>query len=92
MSHSYVEHVKYIISRPALGAGGKTGSWRVNRPVINYEKCNGCGICWLYCPENAIDWLEDKSVRINYDYCKGCGICLDVCPLHAIVMVKERVV
>ncbi len=88
-----VEKLKgLLLSTPAEGAGGRTGTWRVYRPVINYSKCTKCGLCWLYCPENVIDWLEDKSIRVNYDYCKGCGICADVCPVKAIDMVKEVVV
>ncbi len=60
---------------------------------MNQDKCIKCGLCWLYCPpEDTIDWLEDKSVRINYDYCKGCGICAEVCPVKVIDMVKETVV
>ncbi len=38
-----------LLSTPAEGAGGRTGTWRVYRPVINYSKCTKCGICWLYC-------------------------------------------
>ncbi len=60
-----------LLSTPAEGAGGRTGTWRVYRPVINYSKCTKCGICWLYCPENVIEWLEDKNVRIDYNYCKA---------------------
>jgi len=26
----------------------KTGSWRNVRPVINYEKCINCFICWKF--------------------------------------------
>ncbi len=85
-------YVKYLLSRPAMGAGGKTGTWRVRKPIVNLDKCIKCGLCWLYCPENAIDWLEDKTVAIDYDYCKGCGICSDVCPVKAITMINERVV
>ena len=49
------KHERLAISRPTEGAAGQTGSWRVFRPVVNKEKCNACGLCSLYCPDNAID-------------------------------------
>ena len=65
-----------------------TGSWRRERPIINTEKCNQCGICGLYCPVGVIETSEEKTV-INYTYCKGCGICTTVCPKHSIEMTPE---
>jgi len=68
----------------------KTGEWRVaSRPVINQEKCTGCLICWIYCPEPAILRVE-KGVEIDYDYCKGCGVCASECPVKAISMEEEH--
>ncbi len=81
----------------------KTGGWRTFRPVINYEKCIRCYICWKFCPEPAIFFAPpDKypapkealakfdTIEINYDYCKGCGICANECPTKAIDMVLEE--
>jgi len=68
----------------------KTGNWRVERPVIDYNKCVKCLICWLYCPEPAI-LRKGTEVKIDYDYCKGCGICAEECPTKAINMVPEEV-
>ncbi len=76
-------------STPKVGAGGKTGTWRIERPVINYEKCIDCLICWMYCPDSAIIRTEDDRVKIDYEYCKGCGICANECPVKAIEMVRE---
>lgn len=76
---------RLAISTPAEGAAGKTGSWRVFRPVIDAGKCNQCGLCALYCPEAAID----EEFKIDLDYCKGCGICANECPKKAIEMVRE---
>ncbi len=77
------------ISRPAEGSIGKTGTWRTTRPVVDLEKCTGCYVCWLYCPENTIVKTGDGKVAIDYDYCKGCGVCAEVCPFKAIRMVEE---
>lgn len=81
-------------SNPGPGDGGKTGSWRVLRPVIDLTKCipakknkKACFTCWLYCP----DCVVSKTVppTINLEYCKGCGICAEECPAKAIEMVSE---
>ena len=62
--------------------------WRTFRPEVDAEKCTGCQICWIYCPEHTIRMIERKSV-IDYNYCKGCGICAEECPAGAIIMVNE---
>jgi pyruvate ferredoxin oxidoreductase delta subunit len=31
---------RLAMSRPVEGAAGKTGTWRVFRPVVDKEKCN----------------------------------------------------
>lgn len=80
------EYQYFPISIPDRGAGGKTGNWRVMRPVIT-EKCIKCKACYLWCPEATIH-IED-GVTIDYEYCKGCGVCASVCPVKAIKMVSE---
>ncbi len=68
----------------------KTGSWRSELPIIDYDKCILCMLCWKFCPDAAIDIIDDKPV-INYDYCKGCGICAEECPKEgALYMVEEK--
>lgn len=80
---------EFPLSKPGFGAGGKTNEWRLLKPVINYDKCIKCLICWIDCPEATITRAKDNSVAINYDYCKGCGVCANECPTKAIEMVKE---
>jgi len=79
------------LSRPGPGSMGMTGRWRAERPVINYEKCKKCGMCWTYCPENAIVFSKDEGPRINYNYCKGCLVCVEECPYDAIKVEREVV-
>ena len=69
------------MSRPVKGASGKTGSWRVFRPVVDKEKCNACGICAMFCPDAAIS----EDLEVDLDFCKGCGICAHECPKKAII-------
>lgn len=80
------ERMRLAISRPVQGACGKTGSWRVFKPVVNRELCNACGICAMYCPDNAIS----EDLEVDLDFCKGCGICAHECPKKAIEMVREE--
>ena len=83
-------------SEPGPGDGGRTGSWRVLRPVIDLEKCipakrnkPACFNCWLYCPDGVIS--RTIPPQIDYEYCKGCEICAEECPVDAITMVEETV-
>jgi len=78
----------FPISIPSKGAGGRTGNWRVVRPIVHHEKCVNCKACYLWCPEGTILVIDGK-VDIDYTYCKGCGICSNICPVKAIEMVKE---
>jgi len=78
------------IAVPTKGAAGRTGLWRIERPVIDQSKCVKCLLCWLYCPEGAIVRREDGGVEIDYEYCKGCGICANECPAKAVTMVEEE--
>lgn len=47
--------------------------------------CNSCGICYLFCPDLAVDRINNRY-ELNLDYCKGCGICVRECPARALVM------
>lgn len=77
------------ISKPSKGSAGKTGTWRVQKPVIDLNACKKCDICIISCVENTIDKRSDKYPEVDYDYCKGCGVCSTVCPVDAIKMVPE---
>ncbi len=67
----------------------KTGSWRTFRPIVDREKCRGCGICEKFCPDGAINVVNGKAV-VDYDYCKGCLICVKECPFNAIDKEREK--
>jgi pyruvate ferredoxin oxidoreductase delta subunit len=65
-----------------------TGDWRTERPVVNTEKCNICGICVIYCPPQCM--VDDGDYyTANLTYCKGCGVCAKECPKGAITMMPE---
>ncbi len=68
-----------------------TGDWRTLRPVIDFEKCTHCMVCWFFCPDSSILVSQGKVVGVDVGHCKGCGICAAVCPvkIRAISMVEE---
>jgi pyruvate ferredoxin oxidoreductase gamma subunit len=83
------------ISAPTIHAAAtsvmvKTGLWRTQRPVIDYDHCKGCWwVCSSYCPDGAINVVDAMPV-IDYDHCKGCMVCVAQCPSHAIEAIPEK--
>ncbi|MDG6934453.1 MAG: 2-oxoacid:acceptor oxidoreductase family protein [Nitrososphaerota archaeon] len=67
----------------------KTGSWRIFKPIIDYNKCTACMVCFAYCPESALTLRGDYKPVIDEDNCKGCLICYRECPPKAITLEKE---
>lgn len=67
----------------------ETGSWRSSRPVRDVARCNNCLLCWVFCPDGAIEVQDAKMTGIDYKHCKGCGVCFTECPRDAIAMVDE---
>jgi len=57
---------RLAMSKPTLGAAGKTGTWRVFKPVVDKDKCNQCGLCEMYCPDSAID----ADLNVDLMFCK----------------------
>jgi len=73
------------ITEAGLSKKNRTGYWRYFFPIVDKEKCNGCGICELFCPDSCIQ-IKDKKCVVNGYYCKGCGICARECPRAALTM------
>lgn len=63
---------------------------RTQRPVIRFDLCIKCTLCWYDCPDECFDPTPDGLYDVNYEYCVGCGRCAQVCPVkECIVMVDE---
>ncbi|MGE5689658.1 MAG: 4Fe-4S dicluster-binding protein [Pseudomonadota bacterium] len=78
------------VVRPREVARPHTGSWRTGlRPSVDVDACIDCLLCWLYCPDGAVDTDGTAFAGIDLDYCKGCELCATVCPVGAIEMVAE---
>jgi 2-oxoacid:acceptor oxidoreductase delta subunit (pyruvate/2-ketoisovalerate family) len=65
-----------------------TGTWRNERPVVDKNECNYCGLCALFCPTQCMVNMNDHFLP-NLEYCKGCGTCARECPKKVIRMVSE---
>jgi len=84
------ENIAAIITDVGSTTKNKTGSWRTFKPVVDINKCTGCNLCDMHCPDSAIKVGKDKKAHVNYDYCKGCGICAEICPVKAIAMERDE--
>ena len=59
-------------------------------PVINVNRCKGCGSCIHACPErekNVLGLVDGKALLINPTSCIGHGACMRACPFDAITLV-----
>ena len=52
-------------------------------PVIDKEKCTGCGKCAEFCQYNALAVVREKALLFT-ELCHSCGGCKLVCPEEAI--------
>jgi len=66
-----------------FGTGGAMKSHHV--AAVDYDKCNGCGICVQRCQWGALKF-EVTTGKANIDLfkCYGCGLCETGCPRKAI--------
>ena len=89
MSKPSYKNIRIPFPGRFTGNQTKTGTWRSQKPAIDYEKCIKCGNCQIFCPDASI-FLRDSEYEVNYEFCKGCGICANECPVNAIVMIREE--
>ena len=75
---------------PVRNSVFKKFSTRSMRPVINFETCIKCTLCWLQCPDTCFDVTPDGLYDANMESCCGCGVCEAVCPVpDCVTMVNE---
>ena len=82
--------IGFIVTEPGSASQYRTGDWRSQRPVFDLDKCNKCGLCYIFCPEGCISQNGEGYFEADMYYCKGCGICATECPRKVITMVEEE--
>ncbi|MBZ5629719.1 MAG: (4Fe-4S)-binding protein [Acidobacteriia bacterium] len=76
--------------RPDRNPTFKKFSTRTMRPVVNFETCIKCTLCWLQCPDTCFDVTPEGLYDANMEACCGCGVCEAVCPVDkCVTMVAE---
>ncbi|MFQ5826419.1 MAG: 4Fe-4S binding protein, partial [Dehalococcoidia bacterium] len=63
----------------------------LERPVIDAEKCDGCGICVDICDGAGFRLVAGKAVVNPGAECDFCSICEAACPTDAISCFYEIV-
>jgi pyruvate ferredoxin oxidoreductase delta subunit len=63
---------------------------RTMRPVVDFDTCIKCTLCWLHCPDSCFDVTPEGLYDANMLSCCGCGVCEAVCPVKdCVTMVNE---
>jgi pyruvate ferredoxin oxidoreductase delta subunit len=76
--------------RPERNPTFKKFTTRTMRPVVNFDTCIKCTLCWLHCPDSCFDVTPDNLYDANMQACCGCGVCEAVCPVkECVTMVNE---
>jgi pyruvate ferredoxin oxidoreductase delta subunit len=77
--------------RPGRNPTFKKFSTRTMRPVVDFDTCTKCTICWMQCPDSCFDITPSGHYDANLEACCGCGVCEAVCPVtDCITMVNEQ--
>lgn len=74
------------IKNIGMGSGSRAGKMEMHssgKPLVNHDKCIGCGMCAKNCAHSAIT-IENRKATINHDKCVGCGRCIGACPKDAV--------
>ena len=67
--------------------------------VVNTDRCKGCSLCVIACPQNVIA-LSAKKVNVHgypfvepvhQELCVGCTSCAIVCPDGCITVYRKKV-
>ena len=61
---------------------------KVCKPLITFsvveDVCNGCGLCRIKCPVQAVEGAKKEAHKILQEKCIKCGVCFDSCKFAAI--------
>lgn len=62
----------------------------LQRPEVDQQACNRCGVCSDSCQFNAIAVVAEKTL-VYPELCHGCGLCSLVCPQNAITEAGHKI-
>ena len=57
-------------------------------PIVDSDKCVGCGECVDVCPVEVYELQDGKSNAVNGEECLGCESCVEVCE-HGAITIDE---
>ena len=82
--------IKYFRSEYETHIRDKKCPAKVCKPLILFrvdaDKCNGCQLCRLKCPVEAIEGAKQDVHKILQEKCIKCGTCYDACKFDAIIV------
>lgn len=65
--------------------------------VVNTERCKGCSLCVIACPQDVIALAKKVNVSgypyvepVKQDACVGCASCAIVCPDGCITVYRKK--
>ena len=70
-----------------MGCGSRAGKMEMHsagKPIVEQDKCIGCGSCRKNCAHDAISFDENRKAGIDHNKCVGCGCCIGACPVDAV--------
>ncbi|MBF0502274.1 MAG: NAD-dependent dihydropyrimidine dehydrogenase subunit PreA [Candidatus Riflebacteria bacterium] len=95
MASKKITRVKDLVGK-ALPRLHETGDFDVKRQGIakyDFDKCVGCGQCYIVCRDaggSALEWDNGARRPIHdKDKCLSCMVCSFVCPVSGLINFKE---
>lgn len=76
-----------LFLKPAIES---TSDVTVPVPIIDSERCTGCGECAEVCQFNALAVISGKAISFK-NLCHGCGGCAFICPVDAVRETPKRI-
>lgn len=64
-------------------------------PIIDKEKCTGCGLCAIDCPTEALTISQNNErdlyqLLFREEACTACGVCEKFCPENCLHLVEKE--